>query len=376
MRFVDNDADFDAVLEALRDQAVYFIDTEFESNRKGTTLSVLQVRSRESEAFVLDALKLKRLPELGPVMLRDDSEWVLHAGLQDVELLLECFRLPRPPKLFDTQIAWALLGPEGSVSLTYLQFMMLGVRSMKSHQADNWMRRPLPESQIAYAASDVEYLPRLYDALSEKLQAASRRDVVTEVCSELLWPKPELPTELSLASFRNAWQLERKNQAALRHLIDWHNGLPAWERERAPVPKTMLSIASRLPRTAKDLLRIKGLPPNFSRGYAENMVHGIARAVAEANADDFVRIDPEPYATFFEIKLDGALACFRAEVSAAAEVAPELAFPSRVMRALKRIVREEGWHAMPESLEGWRKTLLASSAGAALQKLEPLLPTP
>jgi ribonuclease D len=315
-----------------------------------------------SEAMLFDALKLTRLSELGPVLLRDGVEWVLHAGLQDVELLLECFRLPRPPTLFDTQVAWALLGPEANTSLAYLQFRLLGVRSMKSHQADNWMRRPLPPPQLEYAAKDIEHLPALYLQLVEQLEGSGRREAVALACREALWPKPELPPELSLASFRNAWQLEPQNQAALRHLIDWYNGLPAWERERAPVPKTMLSIASRLPRTAKDLLRIKGLPPQFGSGYAEAMVRGMTRAVAAANDAEFVRIDPEPYATFDEILLDSWLTSLRATVSCAANVAPELAFPARVQRQLKQAAVNGEAQTIPDLLEGWRRDLLAQGA--------------
>src|SRR5690606_14709067 len=146
-------------------------------------------------------------------------EWVLHAGLQDVELLLERFRKPKPPKLFDTQIAWALLGAEASVSLAYLQYQILGLRTMKTHQADDWMRRPLPDAQLRYAASDIEHLPEIYRVLNGRLVEANRLGLVPELCHEMLWPKPELPPALTLASFRNAWQLHPKNQAVLRFLI-------------------------------------------------------------------------------------------------------------------------------------------------------------
>lgn len=369
--YIEDDAQFEAALDKLRPGDIYFIDTEFESNRRSTTLSLLQVsvadraqllagapEAKGGEPLLLDALKLNRLGELGQVMVRQGVEWVLHAGLQDVELLLERFRLPKPPKLFDTQIAWSLLGPEANVSLSYLLFRMLGLRTMKSHQADNWMRRPLPASQLEYAGKDIEYLPALYLKLTEQLRQAGRADAVTAACSELLWPKPELPSELTLDSFRNAWQLEPENQAALRFLIGWYNELPAWERERAPVPKTMLSIASRLPHTAKDLLRIKGLPPHFSAGYAEAMVRGMARAVSEAKQEEFVRIDPEPYATFDDILLEAWLSSLRAEVSHAAGIAPELAFPSRVQRLLRSAVREAGPRAALDLLDGWRKELV------------------
>jgi ribonuclease D len=374
VHYVEDDAGLAAAVQALGQGEVYFIDTEFESTRRATTLSLLQVSvaSRAQlaqgehtfDSWLLDALKLKNLAELGPVMLRDGVEWVLHAGLQDVELLLECFRLPRPPRLFDTQVAWALLGPEANTSLAYLQFRLLGVRTMKSHQADNWMRRPLPLPQLEYAAKDIEHLPALYLSLVERLQQAGRGEAVSAACHEALWPKPELPAELTLASFRNAWQLEPQNQAALRYLIEWFNGLPAWERDRAPVPKTMLSIASRLPKTAKDLLRIKGLPAQFGTGYAEAMVRGMTRAVAMSSDAEFVRIDPEPYATFEDIQLDAWLSSLRANVSCSASVAPELAFPARLQRTIRQAAASGETQRIPDLLDGWRQQVLAAHTRA------------
>lgn len=357
MRFIQRDEDLAAAKEHLAGAPVYYIDTEFDATRRQTTLSVVQV-SRGDEIFLFDALSLTQLGELGDVMVRDDAEWVLHAGLADVELLLERFRKPKPPKLFDTQVAWALLGPEMSVSLAYLQYQILGLRTMKTHQADDWMRRPLPDAQLRYAATDIEHLPVIFDTLRERLTAQGRLDLVAELCREMLWPKPELPPPLTLSSFRNAWQLHANNQAALRFLMEWYNGLPAWERDRVPQSKTLLSIASRMPRNAADLMRIKGVPANFNRAHADNIVRGIHRAVREVTPEQFVQIDPLPYATFDEIRLDAWLAHIRAEVSTEVGIAPDLLLPARVVRDMKdRVVEKGDRAALLESLEGWRADL-------------------
>jgi ribonuclease D len=364
MRWIERDEDFDTVLLALQGATTFFVDTEFESTRRQTRLSVIQV-SCGAEPFLLDALKLTRLRELGEVMVRDGVTWVLHAGLQDVELLLECFRKPKPPELFDTQIAWALLGPEANVSLAYLLFRLLGLRTMKTHQTDDWIQRPLPTAQLEYAAADIEHLPQLYTLLSEQLVAAERREVVTQLCHEMLWPKPDLPAPLSLSSFRNAWQLRPKNQAALRYLIQWYNELPAWERDRVPQAKTLLSIASRLPRNAKDLMRMKGMPPTFNQGYADTITRGLNRAAQEAVASEFVQIDPEPYATFREIRLDAWLGALRADVSAAVGIAPELAFPARILKGVRDLSLSRGdCTAVTTELSDWRARLLAAAVAA------------
>ncbi len=358
MRFIQNDEDLPLAIEHLKSSQVYYIDTEFDATRRQTTLSVVQV-SCGDEIFLFDALSLTQLVQLGEVMVRDDVEWVLHAGLSDVELLLEKFRKPKPPKLFDTQIAWALLGPEASVSLAYIQYQILGLRTMKTHQADDWMRRPLPEAQLRYAASDIEHLPAIFDALRDRLLAVGRLGLVAELCHEMLWPKPELPPPLTLASFRNAWQLHPNNQAALRFLIEWYNELPAWERDRVPQAKTLLSIASRMPRNSADLLRIKGVPAHFNRAHADNIVRGIHRAVREVTPEQFVQIDPLPYATFDEIRLDAWLSYVRSEACAEVGIAPDLLLPVRLLREMKERMTEQGSRvALLECLEGWRGELL------------------
>jgi acetyl/propionyl-CoA carboxylase alpha subunit len=82
-------------------------------------------------------------------------------------LLMSRLRLDARPRVFDTQVAWALVTAEASVSLAYLVFRVLGLRTTKAHQADDWMRRPLPTNQLAYAACDVAHLPELRARLFE-----------------------------------------------------------------------------------------------------------------------------------------------------------------------------------------------------------------
>ncbi len=368
MKWIETEAELTAAATELAGAGEFFIDTEFESNRRGTTLCLLQLVATD-ETYLIDALALPDLRQLAPVIGREDVTWVLHAGMHDVTLLLEAMRLPRPPRLFDTQIAWALQGAEANVSLAYLLYRVLGLRTMKSHQTDDWQRRPLPASQLKYAADDVAHLPRLAQQLRQRLSELGRLDCVHEVCMESLWPKPEKAPPLTLDSFRHAWQLQPPHQAALRFLMNWYNALPEWERQRAPALKTLTALASRLPRTPKDLSRIKGLPPHAVDAYGDQWMRGLRTAVSTARQEDFEAIEPAPYATFEEIRIEGWLAWFRAEVCARACVAPELAMPARIMKDWKeRLLQEDA--ELPSLLEGWRQTLLLPFA-AEFATLQP-----
>jgi ribonuclease D len=361
MKWVDSRPELERTAAALAGARTIYLDTEFESTRESTTLCLLQL-SRGGEPFLVDAVALADLTPLAPVLGAAGSEWVLHAGQQDVPLITSRLELARPASIFDTQIAWALLGPEHSVSLAYLVYRLLGIRTGKSHQTDDWRRRPLPAAQLAYAAGDIEHLPALHRQLVMQLEAVGRREIVFDASEELAWPTPEPPGVMSLESFRNAWQLDRHGQAALCFIIEWYNALDVAERAAAPEPKTLLAIAARLPQTAAELGRIKGVPRRFATERGERFVAELRRARARADAADFVEIDPAPYANFDELRLDGWLAHARAQVSAELGVAPELAFSGRVIRRMKAAIVRSGQRVSgAEALTGWRRALLCEA---------------
>jgi ribonuclease D len=341
---------------ALHGAHTLFLDTEFESNRSGIELCLLQV-SNGREIFLVDAIAVRDLRPLADAF-QSAGQWVLHAGQQDVMLIGDRLDLHVRPRVFDSQIAWSLCTVEHSVSLAYAQFRTLGLRATKAHQADDWVRRPLPASQLAYAAADVEHLPELYAALTQRLNALGRAELVPIASAEAIWAETAPAPLLALDSFRNAWQLDHRGQAALRYLIDWFNQLPERERENAPENKTLLSLASRLPRSVDDLQRIKGVPRGWSRELSQSLVNGLTRAAEAADGTSFTPIDPPAYATKRELQVDGWLAAARASVCVSLEVAPEIALPSRIMKGLRSLVLTQGASGIGRTLEGWRQTLL------------------
>ncbi len=359
MKLIASSAELPELNRALLDAETLFLDTEFESNRSGTELCLLQV-SDGSQIFLVDAIALRDLTPIAEAFQRG-STWVLHAGQQDVMLIGARLGLTTRPRVFDTQVAWSLSTVEHSVSLAYAQFRAFGLRATKAHQADDWVRRPLSASQLAYAAADVEHLPQLYAFLKERVAALGRADLVPLASAESIWNEGAAAPVLSLDSFRNAWQLDYRGQAGLRYLIQWFNQLPERDRENAPENKTLLSLASRLPRSVDELQRIKGVPRSWSRELSQTLVTGMTRVADAAEGTGFTPIDPPAYATKRELQVDGWLAAARAEVCVSEDVAPELALPSRIVKGLRSHVLGRGTLDLGAALEGWRKTLLAGA---------------
>ena len=119
VKFIDDYDGLDSAISVLRHATEIALDTEFESNRSGTTLSLVQI-SDGRHSYVIDALALRDLSPMEEILDVNDIVWIVHAGRQDIELLAKATRGITPNRLFDTQVGWALCGPEYQVSLAYL----------------------------------------------------------------------------------------------------------------------------------------------------------------------------------------------------------------------------------------------------------------
>jgi ribonuclease D len=354
---VSTSAELASAAAALAGAPRYFIDTEFESGPGVRRLALLQVSRGGDDVYLVDTLKLAALEPLAKAVGRPDGEWVLHAGKFDVELLVHAFKLLAPPVIFDTQVAWGLLGPEYPVSLAYLLYRVLGLRSMKGEQAGDWTRRPLSPDQISYAAEDVAHLPELRDTLSARLREKGR-DVLAlaasaEACAE------DVEKAVTLDDFRNAWQLDGPGLAVLKHLIDRHNALPEEDRPLSLPPRAFLSVAKLIPESAEEFARIKGVPYAWVKREGVALANALIRLSAAAAKEPFEPLEPPPYATWPEVLAEGKLRDQAARACAALEASPDLLFPARILKAMAAKVVQGG---RPEDgLTGWRKDLVGSS---------------
>src|SRR6187401_2185134 len=111
--FVDSQDGLERAASALASCPRFYLDTEFESGRGPTRLCLLQISSG-TDTFLVDTLKLDRLDVLSQVLARPEVEWVLHAGLQNLELLERRLHVRAPRRLFDTQVAYALVSAENN----------------------------------------------------------------------------------------------------------------------------------------------------------------------------------------------------------------------------------------------------------------------
>jgi ribonuclease D len=266
--WVDSQADFDAVVAALASVDRYALDTEFHRERTYYPhLALLQLawdgRLVLVDPFAVDLRGFASVLE-GPALA------VLHAADQDLEVLeLACGTAPS--RLFDTQLAAGFLG-QSAPSLGNLIDRMLGVRLPKGDRLTDWTRRPRTADQMAYAASDVEHLLAVHDALLAELDGRGRRAWAEQEC-EVLLRRPRLRVEPRRSWWRlkEARQLRGRSRAVAQEVAAWRETRAAAQDQpvRFVLPDlALVSIANRPPRSRDDLADVRGLDGRYIKGEA------------------------------------------------------------------------------------------------------------
>ncbi|MEE2757744.1 MAG: hypothetical protein VYA30_13900 [Myxococcota bacterium] len=354
--YIQHEAQLDVCKEALVDATELFVDTEFESRRSGTELCLIQVTDGQN-AFLIDAVQIDDLTGLKPVFDKPEITWILHAGRQDVDLLMTAFGMTERPRIFDTQVGWSLVSAEYQVSLSYLEMRLLGLRKDKGKQTSNWKRRPLGEDQLDYAIGDVLGLPDIYKILLETLAEHGRLDAGFEASGEVFQKRTQKREAISLSSYRNLWQLSPKQQVGLKILVRWFN--LEGDRRGAPHWKSLFSIAAAQPESLAALSEIKGVGRDWARKTGINLVEEIKAESAKVSDDsETPALPPSPYSTFEQHLRDAWLASARADVCAAVCIAPEIAFPSWLMKRLKSTIHDVSDPIyLAEEFTGWRACL-------------------
>lgn len=368
---VDTTTALKSAANALADASTFYIDTEFESRNNDKTLCLLQISSG-NEIYLIDCLRLSAMRCLSEVIAGSHVEWVLHDGSQDIELILAKLGLSQLPRIFDTQVAWGLMGAEHRVPLTYLIYKVLGIRAFKEYQADPWNRRPIPNEQLEYAAGDVAHLPALREALGKQLENVGKSELIYDVSREFCSLKDNTSVvrkSVTIEDFHKTWELDHDGNVALLYLVEWYNSLP---NDELPFkPYALFLIARRLPQSGEELAAIKGIPSEWARREGDVLMGRMIRATYEARDNKHPMLEPPPYMTFREIQSKAFLTVTQWHVCERIMIAPELAFPRWLMDRLhEKILRTGDIAAGIEEFDGWRKVWLSEPYAAVCRKLQ------
>lgn len=276
--------------EQLRDCAARWLessaiglDTEFEHRRTFyPRQALLQVYDGE-RVYLLDPLEIEAYDSLGEVLKASHLVKVFHSARQDLLVLWRmCSAIARP--IFDVQIAAMLAGGRQQSSYQSLVLEHFDVSLPKAVTTSNWLRRPLSEEQMSYAADDVIYLLDLYDHYHNSLKRLGRLDWLREDCDYLSDTVEDLERSQKWRPLPRLLFLTRHSPEARAVL----RGLGQWRETRARTrdrprgwilqDKELLRIARRQPRTIGGLIDTCGLGEDRVKRYGAELLKVIYNA--------------------------------------------------------------------------------------------------
>ena len=280
-QWIDRQDDLELLVDTLLACPRYALDTEFHRERTYfPKLALVQVawldESLGQQVALIDPLAVD-VHALAP-LLTSDVLCVIHAAQQDLDVLTHAAGAV-PARMFDTQIAAGFVG-YGTPSLVSLLQGEIGVSPAKGDRLTDWLRRPLSDDQMQYAAVDVEYLLEVHDLLAAKLASSGRTQWVDEACEELR-TKP-----VSGAAPDEAW-LRLKDSRSLRPSARGvARSVAAWRERRAmrvdiPVRQVLpdlaiLGISQRAPGSLRELSQSRGVDDRHAKGaIAEEILEAV-----------------------------------------------------------------------------------------------------
>lgn len=287
-QFVDMNAD-DRLGVLIPEYSRIGIDTEFVREKTFyAELCLIQIATGNmiycADPLGLDARNDERAQALWKIIM--SPAWVLHSGRQDLEVIYQTVG-SLPAKIFDTQVAAALLGYQPQIGYGNLVKELFDVELAKSHTRADWAQRPLPNNLIEYAAEDVQYLLPAEDVLKERLDRVGRLRWACEDSMDLLdVALYETDPALAIDRLKGAKNLRGAARAAASRLAAWR------EREalRRNRPRqwimrdaVLLDIAVTRPDTCKKLGAIPGLAPKTLARVGDDLLDALVAARGDRN---------------------------------------------------------------------------------------------
>ena len=183
--FIDSIDDLAFLNEELLKKPYVGVDTEFRRTTKDNMrLALLQINDGE-EIFIIDPLKIDSPAQQTSFLFDNDVTKILHSCKEDLEAIYS-WTHEKMQNVFDTQLANSFLEYEYSVSYQSLVEKKLAIVLDKGETRSNWLRRPLSNSQLKYAALDVEYLINIYFEQKKELSLSNKLSWLKEDVEKLI----------------------------------------------------------------------------------------------------------------------------------------------------------------------------------------------
>ncbi len=291
-----------------------YVDTEFVREKTyWSQLSLIQVAvEEEDQAYIIDvASPSLNIEPFKEILTHDNLIKVFHSARQDLEIFYHLFGIvPRP--IFDTQVAAMVCGHGESIGFDTLVHRLTPYTIDKKLQYSPWLRRPLPEAYLHYAALDVIALKPVYKQLLKTLKEKKRTEWIESEISFLVDPK------LYHVDIHQAYKKIKLPPNSSARFIAIVRELAAWREEKAlkeDKPRSrilsdqlLLKVARCLPKTLEALHKIKELAqllkePEEAKDILDVLSRGNAASTKDLDIDSSPPLSASQEALYQLLKL-------------------------------------------------------------------------
>lgn len=153
------------------------LDTEFIRRKSFFAKPALLQIKFDSQILLIDLISIKDSSIIKHILSLDNPKKIIHSASEDLQIFYHSYN-SKLENFFDTQIMgyWLLDENTSPTKSSYAKLVKLavGIELEKSQTQSNWLKRPLSQSQLNYAAEDVDYLADIYIFLAEQPRSAKR----------------------------------------------------------------------------------------------------------------------------------------------------------------------------------------------------------
>jgi ribonuclease D len=333
------------------------LDTEFIRERTYWPQLALVQMAVGDEILIIDPLIPGMTAALATWLADTSILKIMHSASEDlVTFKVACGVLPRP--LFDTQIGASLAGIGGGMGYQKLVEAITGVALPKGETRSDWMRRPLSESQLQYAADDVEYLFALHDTIESQLASQGRLQWLRDDAARLLASVENDEERWPHVSMRSAQFMDAAAQRRLLRLLRWRDAQArSSDRPRSWIlDNELAAVLARTPPADLDALnKVMDGFPKAPRKLAGAVWHALATP-----------LEDEEQAPLAMAANDGNKQTLKKLQDAVSARTAELGLPDGVLASRKHLESYLESRQWPAALAGWRQAELESRLQAVL----------
>ena len=363
-QLIETDTALVEVLDRHASDNFVAVDTEFRRRDTFFPQAALLQLCWKKDAYLIDPTKVFNLDPVVELLSNPQVIKLIHSPSEDLEVFDRWLQvLPSP--LFDTQRALAVLGRGFGLGYRAMVEMFTGDAISKEETTSDWLKRPLTDRQLSYAALDVTYLRQIGEELYDACRESQRLSWVLEDTARL-----KLGGRGPAAKFKSAWKMSLREQAILSRLIDWREEeARRLDRPRSWVvpDKVLVTLAKRQPMHLAQLSSVDGLHDAIIRKRGKRIVEVVSGAIDNQT----------PHQAFWQSPLRSnhkqwASTLGETVASRAQElgVAPEVLYAGRDIERLIQATLEQ--QPVPKDLLGWRDSVITQHLVDLLASLVPV----